>query len=55
LQKLLADYPDAVTQYRRGKTGLLGWFVGQAMKKTRGKANPAVVNRLVQAHLHQLE
>jgi aspartyl-tRNA(Asn)/glutamyl-tRNA(Gln) amidotransferase subunit B len=55
VQKLLADYPDAVTQYRRGKTGLLGWFVGQAMKKTRGKANPAVVNRLVQAHLHQLE
>jgi aspartyl-tRNA(Asn)/glutamyl-tRNA(Gln) amidotransferase subunit B len=51
VQKLLSDYPDAVAQYRRGKTGLLGWFVGQVMKETRGKANPAVVNRLVQENL----
>jgi aspartyl-tRNA(Asn)/glutamyl-tRNA(Gln) amidotransferase subunit B len=51
VQKLLSDYPDAVTQYKSGKSGLHGWFVGQVMKKTRGRANPAIVNRLVQQHL----
>ena len=38
-------------QYRAGRTGLLGFFVGQVMRKTDGKANPEVVSRLVQNRL----
>ena len=36
-----------VSQYKSGKTKLLGFFVGQAMKKTKGKANPKLLNDLL--------
>lgn len=38
---------DKVAQYRSGKDKLLGFFVGQVMKQTEGKANPAIVNDLL--------
>ncbi|MGH8161617.1 MAG: glutamyl amidotransferase, partial [Gammaproteobacteria bacterium] len=38
-------------QYRAGKDKLLGFFVGQVMKTTRGKANPGEVNRLLKDKL----
>jgi aspartyl-tRNA(Asn)/glutamyl-tRNA(Gln) amidotransferase subunit B len=44
---VLAAHPDKVQQYRNGKTGLLGFFVGQAMKNLGGKADPKEINRLV--------
>ena len=37
---VLAASPDQVATYRKGKTATFGWFVGQVMKKTGGKANP---------------
>ena len=37
--------------YRGGRSGLLGWFVGQVMKETGGRANPQLVQRLVREHL----
>ena len=40
--------PDKVEQYRAGKTGLLGFFVGQAMKETKGTANPKLLNEVFQ-------
>ena len=40
----LAANPGQLEQYRAGKTKVLGWFVGQVMKATRGQANPALVN-----------
>jgi len=40
-----------VEQYRAGKTTLKGFFVGQVMKKTRGQANPALVNELLDKKL----
>jgi aspartyl-tRNA(Asn)/glutamyl-tRNA(Gln) amidotransferase subunit B len=43
--------PDAVEQYRRGKTGTFGFLVGQVMKSTSGKANPRLVNELLRAEL----
>ena len=43
--------PAAVATYRSGKTATFGWFVGQVMKATGGKANPEVVNRLLRAAL----
>ncbi|MDX1562937.1 MAG: Asp-tRNA(Asn)/Glu-tRNA(Gln) amidotransferase GatCAB subunit B, partial [Gammaproteobacteria bacterium] len=36
--------PDQVEQYRAGKTQVLGFFVGQVMKASQGKANPKQVN-----------
>jgi aspartyl-tRNA(Asn)/glutamyl-tRNA(Gln) amidotransferase subunit B len=48
VEAVIADNPDKVAQYRSGKTGLLGFFVGQVMKETRGSANPALVQELLQ-------
>ena len=44
IQKILSAHSDEVSAYKNGKTKLLGFFVGQVMKETRGKANPKVVN-----------
>ena len=44
---LLAANPDKVATYLGGKTGLLGFFVGQLMKSTGGKADPKTINTLV--------
>jgi aspartyl-tRNA(Asn)/glutamyl-tRNA(Gln) amidotransferase subunit B len=48
---LLAANPGEVAKYRAGKTSLLGWFIGQVMKETRGQANPDLVRRLVAERL----
>jgi aspartyl-tRNA(Asn)/glutamyl-tRNA(Gln) amidotransferase subunit B len=42
--KVMADNPKQVEQYRGGKTGVFGFFVGQVMKATKGSANPQLVN-----------
>ncbi len=51
LQKLvdevLAQFPDKVAAYKAGKTGLLGMFMGQIMKKSGGKADPKKTNQLL--------
>ena len=44
---VLAANPDKVAQYRGGKTGLIGFFVGQCMKETRGQGNPKIINELL--------
>ena len=49
----LDAYPDKVAQYRDGKTGLLGFFVGQIMRKTDGKANPQLVQDLLRTALDE--
>jgi aspartyl-tRNA(Asn)/glutamyl-tRNA(Gln) amidotransferase subunit B len=49
--EVLAASPDQVAAYRGGKTAALGWFVGQVMRKTGGKANPRLVNALLKAAL----
>ncbi|PIJ62357.1 Asp-tRNA(Asn)/Glu-tRNA(Gln) amidotransferase subunit GatB [Mesotoga sp. H07.pep.5.3] len=46
LQKAMANNPAAVKQFREGKEGVLGYFVGAVMKATRGKANPSKVNEI---------
>jgi aspartyl-tRNA(Asn)/glutamyl-tRNA(Gln) amidotransferase subunit B len=48
---VLAANPGQVEAYRGGKEGLLGFFVGQVMKQTQGKADPRVVNQLVRERL----
>ncbi|MBI3444106.1 MAG: Asp-tRNA(Asn)/Glu-tRNA(Gln) amidotransferase subunit GatB [Magnetospirillum sp.] len=44
---VIAANPDKVAQVKEGKTTLLGWFTGQVMKATQGKANPAMVNEML--------
>ncbi len=45
--QVLAANADKVAEYRAGKDKLFGFFVGQVMKATGGKANPPLVNRLL--------
>ncbi|HEX6135654.1 MAG TPA: glutamine--tRNA ligase/YqeY domain fusion protein [Longimicrobiales bacterium] len=52
IDDVLRDHPDKVEQYRAGRTGLLGFFVGQAMARTGGRANPAVLKSLLEAALN---
>jgi aspartyl-tRNA(Asn)/glutamyl-tRNA(Gln) amidotransferase subunit B len=51
VERILAANPGQVEAYRGGKEGLLGFFVGQVMKETQGKADPRVVNDLLLAKL----
>ena len=51
VNRAIAAHPDQLAQYRAGKEKLLGFFVGQVMKETRGVANPAVVNDVLRARL----
>ena len=44
---IVAANPGQVQAYRGGKTGLMGFFVGQVMKETKGQANPKVVNEIL--------
>jgi len=51
INAVVKSHPDAVEQYRKGKTGTFGFLVGQVMKSTSGKANPRLVNELLRAEL----
>ncbi len=51
VDKVIEDHPQSVEQYRAGKTGTLGFFVGQVMKSTGGRANPQTVNDLLRKKL----
>jgi aspartyl-tRNA(Asn)/glutamyl-tRNA(Gln) amidotransferase subunit B len=51
VQRILDENPGQVEAFRNGKDGLLGFFVGQVMKETQGKANPRVVSELVRSKL----
>lgn len=47
-EEIVRANPKQVEQFKSGKTNIIGFFVGQVMKKTRGKANPKMVNRILQ-------
>ena len=51
IDEVLASAPDNVAAYKNGKQGLFGWFVGQVMKASKGKANPGIVNKLLKEKL----
>lgn len=48
---IVASNPEVVANYKSGKDKLFGFFVGQAMQKTKGKGNPQVINELLKKHL----
>lgn len=51
IDEVIAENPENVAEYRAGKDKLFGFFVGQVMKKSQGKANPAAVNELLKGKL----
>ena len=51
VEKVMAENAAEVQAYRAGKTKLLGFFVGQVMRETKGKANPQVVNEVLKSKL----
>ena len=51
VDEILAANPKQVEQYKGGKKGVLGFFVGQVMKLSRGQANPAVLNEILSRKL----
>jgi aspartyl-tRNA(Asn)/glutamyl-tRNA(Gln) amidotransferase subunit B len=53
VEEVLAAWPDKVEQYRKGKKNLLGLFVGEVMKKSKGSADPKLVNELLAKTLHK--
>jgi aspartyl-tRNA(Asn)/glutamyl-tRNA(Gln) amidotransferase subunit B len=55
IREVLTLQPGAVEDFRNGKKGAFNFLVGQVMKKTRGCADPAEVNRLLAEELHKKE
>ncbi len=52
--QILKDNPNEVSKYLSGKTQVMGFFVGQAMKASKGKANPGMLNKLLAEQLSKL-
>jgi len=51
IEEVLSEHPDKVKAYRSGKKNLLGMFMGELMKKTKGKADPKLSNKLLKEKL----
>ena len=51
VQKIVASNPEQVAAYKGGRDKLFGFFVGQAMKETKGRANPQLLNKLLKEEL----
>ena len=51
VSEVLAESPEQVASYKAGKTTLMGWFVGQVMRKSRGKADPQTARSLLEEML----
>jgi len=54
IEKIVADSPQSVADYKSGKTKAMGFIVGQTMKEMKGKADPGIINQLVKEILDQL-
>ncbi len=52
IDELINEHPNEVQAFKNGKTKLLGFFVGQLMKRTKGKADPKLVNKLLMEKLN---
>jgi len=51
IKKIIASNQSQYEAYKSGKTKLFGYFVGQAMKETQGRANPQLINKIIQEEL----
>jgi aspartyl-tRNA(Asn)/glutamyl-tRNA(Gln) amidotransferase subunit B len=55
VRQVVQDRPDAVSQYLAGKTTVLGFLIGQAMRASQGKANPQLLRQIMQEELEALQ
>ena len=53
VNEVLSEHPEAIGDYKGGKTNILDFLVGQIMKKTRGQANPAMARSMMQAEIEK--
>ena len=53
VEKIINDNPNQVSAYKSGKDKLFGFFVGQAMKATQGRANPQLINDIIKKKLSE--
>jgi aspartyl-tRNA(Asn)/glutamyl-tRNA(Gln) amidotransferase subunit B len=53
IDEILTAFPEKVREYKNGKKGLVGMFMGEVMKKTKGKADPKLTNNLLRTKLEQ--
>ena len=53
VEQALTKYPDKVQEYRKGKKGLIGFFMGEVMKMAGGKAEPQATTKLLQEQLNR--
>jgi len=53
ITEVIENHPDEVERYQSGKKGLIGFFIGQIMQRTQGKANPKMVREMVQKELEK--
>jgi len=51
VEEVIAKYPEKVNEYRKGKKGLIGFFVGEVIKQSKGKAEPKKTNELLMEKL----
>ena len=54
VEKVLANNEKAVADYKSGKTNVVGFLVGQCMKESRGKGNPAILKDMVVAAIENM-
>jgi aspartyl-tRNA(Asn)/glutamyl-tRNA(Gln) amidotransferase subunit B len=54
VEKVLANFPEKVAEYKNGKVGLMGMFVGEVMKLSKGKADPKILNQLLKQQLEKI-
>jgi aspartyl-tRNA(Asn)/glutamyl-tRNA(Gln) amidotransferase subunit B len=50
--QVVNQFPDKVKAYKSGKKGLIGFFMGQAMKTSKGKANPQILQKEIESVLN---
>lgn len=53
VDEVIEQHPDEVERYRDGKKGLIGFFIGQVMQRSQGKANPEMVREMISSRLNQ--
>jgi aspartyl-tRNA(Asn)/glutamyl-tRNA(Gln) amidotransferase subunit B len=53
IEEVMGKFPEKIAEYKAGKVGLLGLFVGEVMKASKGKADPKMTNQLVKEYLEK--
>ena len=54
VKKVLSANGESIEAYKKGKTNVVGFLVGQVMKESKGKANPKIINQLVSEELQKM-